>query len=184
MIGNNIMQIEDTFIKDLKIIHLNKFGDERGSFIKTFNFDFYKESELMTELKESYYSISSKNVIRGMHFQLPPNEHVKIVYLNRGRILDVVLDIRKQSDTFGKFFATELDVDNPVLIYIPIGCAHGFKSLEEGSMVTYIQSSCYHPESDTGIRFDSFGMDWGCEKVIISNRDKSFMPFNRFQSPF
>ncbi|MDD3744180.1 MAG: dTDP-4-dehydrorhamnose 3,5-epimerase family protein [Lentimicrobiaceae bacterium] len=170
------MRIEETFISGLKLIHLKEFKDQRGSFIKVFNEEFFKENGLETNFKESYYSISAKNVIRGMHFQVPPAEHTKLVYLNSGSILDVVLDLRKDSQTFGQYFSVELTVSNPVLIYIPIGCAHGFLSLEDNSMVTYLQTTCYHPTFDCGIRYDSFGYNWPVDNPIISQRDGGFKP--------
>jgi dTDP-4-dehydrorhamnose 3,5-epimerase len=181
---NSYMEIENTFIPGLKLIHLNKFEDKRGSFTKVFNYDFFIENELSTDFKESYYSISEKNVIRGMHFQIPPYEHTKLVYLNQGSIVDVVLDIHKDSPTYGKYFSIELNTNNPVLIYISIGCAHGFLSLEDHSIVTYLQTTCYNSQSDCGIKYDSFGMDWNIEIPILSQRDISFLPLNQFKSPF
>jgi dTDP-4-dehydrorhamnose 3,5-epimerase/CDP-3, 6-dideoxy-D-glycero-D-glycero-4-hexulose-5-epimerase len=168
------MEIEETFIPGLKLIHLKEFKDNRGSFIKVFNHDLFAENGLETNFKESYYSISAKNVIRGMHFQIPPAEHTKLVYLNQGKIIDVVLDIRKASPTFGKHFFIKLNQENPILIYIPIGCAHGFLSLEDNSMVTYLQSFCYNQKCDKGIKYNSFGMKWEIENPIISERDLSF----------
>ena len=172
------MIIENTFIEGLKLIHLKEFGDLRGSFIKVFNKDFFFENDLETDFKESYYSISAKNVIRGMHFQIPPFEHTKLVYLNRGKITDVVLGIRKSSPSYGRHFSIELNIKNPILIYIPKGCAHGFLSLEDDTMVTYLQTSCYNNAFDKGIKYNSFGMDWQLESPIISNRDLSFLNFS------
>jgi dTDP-4-dehydrorhamnose 3,5-epimerase/CDP-3, 6-dideoxy-D-glycero-D-glycero-4-hexulose-5-epimerase len=139
---------------------------------------------MSTDFKENYYSISGKNVIRGMHFQIPPFEHVKVVYLNQGKIFDVVLDLRKDSTTFGQYYSIIISFDNPIMIYIPVGCAHGFLSLEDNSIVSYLQTSSYNKESDTGIRWDSFGMNWNAIDPIISERDKSFQRFDDFQSPF
>lgn len=178
------MHIEQTFIPGLKLIHLNEFKDNRGSFIKVFNADFFAENGLETNFKESYYSISAKNVIRGMHFQTPPAEHTKLVYLNQGKILDVVLDIRKASPTYGQHFSIELNTENPILIYIPIGCAHGFLSLEDHTMVTYLQTSCYDKECDAGISWNSFGMEWKIKNPIISERDNSFIKFETYNSQF
>lgn len=178
------MLIIETFIPGLKLIHLNKFTDARGRFLKVFNKDFFAENNLESNFKESYYSISTKNVIRGMHFQLPPAEHTKLVYLNQGKILDVVLDIRKSSPTFGQHFLIELNTKNPILIYIPIGCAHGFLSMEDHTMVTYLQTSVYNKECDAGILWNSFGMEWKIEKPIISERDNSFIKFETFNTPF
>lgn len=178
------MRIENTFIEGLKLLYLNEFKDIRGSFIKVLNSDFFEQNCLETNFKESYYSISAKNVIRGMHFQIPPSEHTKIVYVNNGSILDVILDIRKESQTFGKFFKIEINTNLPLLIYIPVGCAHGFLSLEDNTMVTYLQSSCYESISDKGIKFDSFGFNWKTSNPVLSSRDLSFESFKNFKTPF
>jgi len=178
------MEIENTFISGLKLIHLNKFTDNRGCFLKVFNEGFFAENGLETNYKESYFSISHKDIIRGMHFQVPPGEHVKLIYLSQGKILDVILDIRSTSSTYGKYFTIELDSSNPILIYIPIGCAHGFLSLEENSILTYLQTSVYKIECDQGIKYDSFGMNWGVNNPIVSNRDVAFKDFDQFKTPF
>lgn len=172
------MILEQTFIPGLLLIHLKEFKDFRGSFIKVFNESFFIENGLDTNFKESYYSISAKNVIRGMHFQIPPAEHTKLVYLNQGMINDVVLDIRKSSPTFGQHFSIVLDTDNPLLIYIPAGCAHGFLSMKDYTIVSYLQTSCYNNDCDKGIKFNSFGMNWKIENPIVSERDLSFADFS------
>lgn len=171
------MEIENTFIEGLKIIHLKEFKDSRGSFIKVYNEDLFSENALKLDFKESYYSISSKNVIRGMHFQIPPFEHTKLVYLDNGKIIDVVLDIRKSSPTYGQHFTIKLNTDNPILVYIPVGCAHGFLSLEDNTIVTYLQTSVYNNICDKGIKYNSFKMNWGVENPIISERDLNFPDF-------
>lgn len=178
------MKVEETFISGLKVIELNEFKDDRGGFVKVFNKDLFAENDLVTDFSESYFSISSKDVIRGMHFQVPPSDHVKIVYVNTGSILDVVLDIRKSSSTYGKFFTLEMDTLNRKLLYIPKGCAHGFKSCENNTMVTYLQNSVYDPVSDLGIKFNSFGMNWGVNIPIISERDNQFVDLEHYKSPF
>ena len=142
------MKIEDTFIEGLKLIHVNQFYDLRGSFLKVFNYDFFKENNLETNFKESYFSVSQKNVIRGMHFQIPPAEHTKLVFVNQGAILDVILDIRINSKTFGKHFSYKISKENSTLVYIPTGCAHGFLSLEDNSIVSYFQTSVYNRACD------------------------------------
>ena len=171
------MEIEETFIPGLKLIHLKEYQDIRGSFIKVFNEEFFAENGLETNFKESYYSIFAKNVLRGMHFQIPPFEHTKLVYLNQGKILDVVLDIRKSSPTYGQHYSIDLKPENPILVYIPVGCAHGFLSLEDQTLVTYMQATCYNNKCDKGIKYNSFGMDWGINVPIISERDLSFPDF-------
>ena len=178
------MEIENTFIPGLKLIHLNKMTDLRGDFLKVFNEDYFVENGLMTNFKESYYSVSKKDVIRGMHFQIPPAEHNKLVYINHGSILDVILDIRKSSPSFGQYFSIKLTCDRPTVVYIPIGCAHGFLSLEDQSMVTYLQSSCYNRESDKGLKYDSFNMEWGINNPILSERDSTFPRLSETENYF
>jgi len=178
------MKIIDTHIEGLKILEPRIFEDSRGKFIKTFNNNFFKENNLNIEIKETYYSLSHKDVIRGMHFQTPPYEHIKLVYVSTGKIIDVVLDIRKSSPTFGKYFKAELSCANGKVLIIPKGLAHGFKSLENNTNVTYLQTTCYAPNNDSGIKYDSFGFDWDCETPQLSHRDLSFQTLDEFQTPF
>lgn len=178
------MKIIDTEISGLKILQPRIFEDTRGKLIKTFNDSLFQENNLNIEIKETYYSISHKDVIRGMHFQTPPFEHIKLVYVPHGKIVDVVLDIRKNSPTFGKYFSTELSSENGKILIIPKGLAHGFKSLEDNTNVTYMQTTCYSPNSDAGIRYDSFGYDWECDNHKMSDRDIAFQTFEKFETPF
>lgn len=178
------MKISQTKIPGLKILEPRIFEDIRGKFIKTFNDEFFKKQKIDFSIKETYYSISHKDVIRGMHFQIPPLDHIKLVYVASGRILDVVLDIRKGSPSYGKYFSIELSSDNGKILIIPKGLAHGFKSLENNTNVTYMQSTVYSPDNDKGIAFDSFGFDWECEKPKLSDRDKSFPILEEFKTPF
>lgn len=178
------MEVIQTAFEDLYIIQHKVFNDERGQFVKTYNQELFKQLNIDVEIKERYYSVSHKNVIRGMHFQTPPAEHVKLVNVISGAILDVVLDLRNDSKTYGHFFSIELLATDPKTIYIPVGFAHGFKSLAQNTIVEYNQTSCYSSVYDSGIRFDSFGFDWKVDNVIISDRDRSFCLFNDFKSPF
>ncbi|MFS2187016.1 dTDP-4-dehydrorhamnose 3,5-epimerase family protein [Mucilaginibacter sp. Mucisp84] len=178
------MELEQTIIEDLKILHLKKLEDSRGSFTKIFNDDFFVANNLRTDFKESYFSMSHKNVIRGMHFQSPPAEHTKLVFVNTGSIVDVVLDIRINSKTFGQYFYTTISASQPKLVYIPVGCAHGFLSLEDNTIVSYIQTSVYNNSFDHGVRWDSFGMEWPVTEPIVSARDMAFDRFNDIKSPF
>lgn len=178
------MKIIETPIEGLYVLETINFQDIRGGFQKLFNFDFFKENNLDTDFKEFYYSVSQKNVIRGMHFQLPPYDHTKLVYVSRGRIKDVVLDIRKNSKTYGQYFSIELDDNKAQYLYISKGLAHGFVSLQDGSIVNYAQTSCYSKEHDCGILYNSFGFDWEIENPIISGRDTTFEKLENFKSPF
>lgn len=165
-------------------VSLPAFTDQRGLFVKTFHHSSLLSAGIDFQLHESYFSLSKKNVIRGMHFQLPPHQHAKIVFCPEGEILDVALDLRKASPTYGQHFATLLSADNHQALYIPEGFAHGFKALTENAMTYYLVTSEYHPASDTGIRYDSFGMDWGVDRPVMSERDKSFVRLSDFESPF
>ena len=185
MISENVkMKFQSLPLADAKLITLPSFKDERGSFIKTFNAPLFMQEGIDFELKESYFSYSNKDVIRGMHFQLPPHDHSKIVFCPRGAILDVILDLRKDSPTFGQFEAQILSEENNKAYYIPMGFAHGFKALTADAMTFYLVSSAYHQASDTGIRWDSFGFDWECNSPLVSARDKSFELLKNFSSPF
>jgi len=178
------MVLIKTGLEGLFIIQHKIYNDSRGVFVKTYNSDYFKELGLNLEIKEKYYSISAKNVIRGMHFQSPPYDHIKLVTVLAGKILDVVLDIRKSSETFGKYYSLELDSKEGKTIYIPRGFAHGFKALIDDTVVDYSQTTGYAPNNDDGIKFDSFGFDWGKESPMISSRDSSFESFKNFKTPF
>lgn len=174
----------DTGFDGLYILETNNFTDTRGSFQKLFNSKWFFENGLSTEFKEFYYSVSHKNVIRGMHFQLPPHEHSKLVYVSQGGIIDVVVDLRRNSQTFGKYFSIVLSSTDVRYLYIPVGFAHGFQALEDNTIVNYAQTSCYNKEADVGIHYKSFGFDWKYENTIVSERDCGFVAFEDFKTIF
>jgi dTDP-4-dehydrorhamnose 3,5-epimerase/CDP-3, 6-dideoxy-D-glycero-D-glycero-4-hexulose-5-epimerase len=178
------MQIQDLPLAGAKLITLPAFPDERGLFVKSFHDTTLKNAGIDFELKESYFSVSNKDVIRGLHFQTPPAQHAKIVFCPAGAILDLILDIRKDSPTYGQFHTEILSAENHCAYYIPEGFAHGFKSLTEGAITYYLVSSEYDKESDTGLRWDSIGYDWECPTPIMSVRDLSFGKLEDFGSPF
>ena len=178
------MEIIETPFDGLLVLQTVNFQDHRGGFQKLFNFDFFKENGLDCDFKEFYYSVNNKDVVRGMHFQTPPADHTKLVYVSRGRIKDVVVDIRKSSITYGKHYSIELDDQKGQYLYIPKGFAHGFVSLEDGSIVNYAQTSCYSKEHDSGVDAMSIGFDWGVEKPVRSGRDLTFEKLSDFNSPF
>jgi len=123
-------------------------------------------------------------VVRGMHFQRPPFEHSKLVYVINGSILDVVLDIRKGSKTYGKFFSIELNENENTSLYIPVGFAHGFKALEDNTLMLYNVSGVYNRECDQGIKWDSIGFNWNISNPVLSDRDRTFIPLSDFETPF
>ena len=119
-----------------------------------------------------------------MHFQIPPHEHHKLVFVNQGSIVDVVLDIRKNSPTYGKHFSCVLNADNGIALYIPKGMAHGFLAQEDNTIVNYMQTSLYSKECDKGIHYNSFGFNWKTTEPIVSERDLTFETFQNFKTPF
>lgn len=178
------MEIIKTPIPGLSILQAIPFQDSRGGFLKPFNEAFFRKNGLAADFKEFYYSVNHKDVIRGMHFQTPPCDHEKLVYVSKGRILDVVVDIRRASPTYGKYFETELNDKDGCCLYIPRGLAHGFCSLEEGSIVQYAQTSCYDRDHDAGISFHSFGFSWPVSRPVVSERDRAFPDLQAFNTPF
>ena len=174
----------ETPFEGLFILETNNFQDERGGFQKLFNYDFYVKNGLDTDFKEFYYSVNKKGVRRGMHFQIPPHDHTKVVYVSYGRILDVVVDIRKSSKTYGKCFSIELDDKKAQYLYIPKGFAHGFLSLQDNTIVNYAQTSCYNKECDCGIDPNSIDFNWKTQNPIMSGRDLTFPALRDFETPF
>lgn len=178
------MDIQTTDLEGLYLIKLDKHIDSRGMFQKPYSYEAFKAWGLETDFREGYYSISASGVLRGMHFQTPPADHAKLVYVSQGCILDVALDIRVGSPTYGQYFSRELYPEACEALYLSRGFAHGFRSLGDGSVVNYLQTSCYDSEHDGGVRLDSFGFDWGVAEPILSERDQSFPTLVDFISPF
>jgi dTDP-4-dehydrorhamnose 3,5-epimerase len=158
--------------------------DERGAFVKPMHRGALQAQGLETRWDESFYSINNKGVIRGMHFQNPPEDHAKIVYCTSGRLLDVILDIRKDSPAYGHCTSVELSGQNFRGVYLPKGCAHGFAVLEDSTCMIYLTSTVHSPEHDAGILWNSFGFDWPFDEPTQSARDLGFPGLNDLKSPF
>lgn len=178
------MEIQATKFRDIKVIDNFYSYDIRGNFIKLFHQSSYQDMGFNTELKEIYYSTSQKDVIRGMHFQLPPYDHDKIIHVISGGVIDVVIDLRKNSPDYKQCLEIHLSGNKPRSIYIPRGFAHGFKCLENNTVMLYQVTSEYREQCDTGIAYNSIGYDWKVEDPIVSERDKNFVSLNEFVSPF
>ena len=176
----------DTPIPGVKLITLNAITDARGWFLKTFHAPTFAAQGLETNFPEAFVSLSKRHVIRGMHFQTPPHDHAKLVRCVTGKVRDVVLDLRTQSATYGQCASFILDAATPQVVYIPTGMAHGFITLSEEAVLEYHTSTVHQPASDSGIRWDSFGFDWGLGGLIptLSARDNAFANFSEFVSPF
>ena len=160
------------------------FDDERGRFVKVFHQDEFVRLGLETCFREEYYSHSRRGVIRGMHFQTPPSDHVKLVYCVQGEVQDVVLDLRKGSPTYGRADSIKLSAELGNYLYIPKGLAHGFCTTSTLATLVYKVSTVYEPQHDSGVLWSSFGVEWPNLERVISARDTSFKPLSEFKSPF
>lgn len=178
------MRIINELLSGVLLIEPKVFTDSRGNFLKTFHSGIFKELGIPFVPMEEFYSTSHQGVLRGMHFQLPPHDHAKLVYCLRGRVLDVMVDLRKNEPTFGRFATTELSAVDRCLLYLPTGIAHGFLALEPDSVMVYKTSTVHAPSHDAGIRWDSFGFDWGVADPLISPRDAALPRLVDFVSPF
>ncbi len=159
-----------------------RFSDERGGFAKPYHAGSLGEYGLKADFKEFFYSDSHKHVLRGMHFQLPPHDHGKLIFVTSGAVLDVALDVRKTSPTFGQSVSFELSADDQRCIYISSGFAHGFLSLEDNSRINYLVTSLHSPAHDSGVKWDSFNFKWPVTSPLLSPRDEAFLSLDEFVS--
>jgi len=158
--------------------------DMRGAFVKTVLRTEFEARGLTSNFPEQYHSFSRKGVVRGLHFQTPPHHHAKLVYCPSGSVLDAVLDLRKNSPTFGQHYTLELSSENAKMLYVPSGLAHGFCALEDETLMMYLVSSEYAPAHDGGILWNSAHIPWPEGDPILSERDQSFLRLEDFQTPF
>ena len=178
------MEILTTEFENVVIINTPKFNDERGLFSKYYINSFFRKNNMDIILSESFYSNSKKNVIRGMHFQIPPYNQAKLITVIKGTIVDVIVDLRKNSRSYKSYITVELDSEKNNSIFIPTGFAHGFGVLSKEAITNYMVTSEHSIEHDKGIIYNSFGFNWPISKPIISKRDYSFPSIDDFESPF
>lgn len=174
------MKVTETKLTGLKLIQFFNPTDNRGKFVKFYNETAFQVNNFDFDLKEAYYSVSKEGVIRGMHFQISPMAHKKIVFVSNGKIKDVALDIRKNSPTFGQTYSIELTSTDNIAVFIPEGFAHGFLSFTDNTIVNYLQTSEHSHEHDQGILWSSFSFDWEVKNPIISKRDKLLKTFEDY----
>lgn len=177
------MKSEQELLPETWIIRLNRFQDARGSFVKTYARTALQSLNIEFDVLEEFYSLSNKDVVRGMHFQAPPYDHSKIVFCPVGEVLDVLLDLRA-GPGYGKTASVLIGESQPSLLLIPKGIAHGFHSLRDGSLMIYKTDGEYARSHDLGIRWNSIDFDWGISKPIISERDSKHIHFSSFNTPF
>ncbi len=167
------MNFRQTDIDGVWVIEPNIFQDHRGQFLETFREEYFSKHGLNYSFVQDNISTSVKNTLRGLHYQKLPHAQAKLVMAIRGTILDVAVDLRKDSKTFGKSFSTILSEDNRHMMLVPEGFAHGFSVISDHATVLYKCTSYYNKESERGIFWDDpeLGIDWKIDSPIISEKD-------------
>ena len=174
-----VMEIERTPLEGLLVLRPKVFRDERGWFLETFNAQAFKQATgLDPRFVQDNESESQAGVLRGLHFQAAPHGQGKLVRVVRGAVLDVCLDIRPGSATFGQHYKLELTGDEKNMLWIPEGFAHGFSTLENGTIFSYKCTDYYHPPSERTLLWNdpALGIDWGIADPVLSAKDKAGVP--------
>ena len=180
------MQLIPTPISDLFVIQPRVFEDARGYFYESYNSEIFKQYNINADFVQDNQSLSQKNVLRGLHFQNPPYAQGKLVRVIAGSVLDVVVDIRKNSPTYGKSFSLVLDEKNKTMLWIPPGFAHGFLTLEDNTIFSYKCTNLYNKASEDSIRWNDpdLAIDWGTTTPLLSGKDKEANFFKYLKSQF
>lgn len=183
------MQVEQTTLPGVVVVTPRRFGDDRGFFSEVYNAAALAAHGIDVVFVQDNHSLSRQvGVVRGLHFQAPPHAQDKLVRVGAGRVLDVAVDIRRGSPTFGQSVAVELSADAGNQLFVPKGFLHGFAVLEPGSELLYKCSDYYAPDCDGAVRFDDpdLAIDWGIDPAtaILSAKDAAAPLFRDFDSPF
>ena len=176
----------ETGIEGLVIIEPDVFGDHRGFFKETYNAPAFEAIGLKLDFVQDNVSYSGKGILRGLHFQAPPHAQGKLVTVLAGEAIDVAVDIRRGSPTYGQHRTIRLSGENHRMFYVPPGFAHGFAVLSETCYFCYKCTNTYHRESEGGLMWNdpALGIDWEVDEPILSAKDKDYVPFGEFVSPF
>ena len=182
------MKITETDIKGLLVIEPRVFDDPRGYFYESYNKSKFREAGIDADFVQDNQSLSQKGAIRGLHGQADPFAQGKLVRVINGSVIDVAVDIRKGSPTYGKHVSVELSGDNKLQLWIPAGFLHGFSTLEDNTIFTYKVNNYYNKDSEMGVIWNDpdLAIDWGIAKneVLLSPKDELLPAFKAFQSPF
>lgn len=175
------MQVERTPLEGLLIITPDVYGDQRGFFFESYNQAKFRELGIELEFIQDNHAMSVKNTVRGLHFQAGVGQ-AKLVRCVRGRLWDVVVDIRPESPTLGQWFAVELSEENRKMFFIPVGFAHGYAVLSDQAECLYKCTNLYDAKLETGIRWndETIGVDWPVENPILSERDQMAQSFEEY----
>ncbi|MEX2455737.1 MAG: dTDP-4-dehydrorhamnose 3,5-epimerase [Balneolaceae bacterium] len=168
------MKIEETLLTNVKLIKPKVYGDQRGHFLEAYRQDLFKKYGIELEFVQDNISTSKKNTLRGLHYQLPPASQAKLIMVVHGKILDVAVDLRQNSPTFGESFSTELSSENRHMLLVPTGFAHGFSVLSDEATIYYKCNDYYNKELERGVRWDDpqLNIDWKVDDPILSEKDK------------
>ena len=171
------MIFEETTLKGAYVVSLQLLTDARGGFARTFckkEFQQINHQKEFVQLNHSYNTF--KGTVRGMHFQLPPYQEIKLIRCIKGAVIDVIVDLRENSPTFLQHVAVELSAENKKMMYVPENFAHGFQTLEDDTELIYHHTQFYTPQADTGIRFNDplLKINWPLEPVMVSEKDKNY----------
>ncbi len=180
------MEILRTEIEGLLVIKPQIFGDHRGYFFESFRQDKFVENGVDLDFVQDNQSKSKKDILRGLHFQRSPHAQGKLVQVIKGAVLDVAVDIRKNSKTYGKHFKLEMTEENKLMFWIPPGFAHGFLTLHDDTIFAYKCTNYYNVESEGCVRWDSpdLNIDWGITNPVLSEKDLNAPLFKDLKSPF
>jgi len=180
------MEVKTTPIQGLLIIQPKVFTDARGYFFESYSEKLFKQHGINAHFVQDNQSLSQKSALRGLHFQSPPYEQGKLVRVIKGAVLDVVVDIRKNSPTYGQHFSLELSEKNFLMLWVPPGFAHGFATLENDTIFVYKCTNLYHKESEGGINWNDpdLKINWGVSAPIVSEKDKELGLLKNLHSPF
>jgi len=174
------MKVIDTSLNGLKIIEPDKFDDNRGYFLKSFEKKAFSEQGIDFTIVQINHSFNlTKGTIRGMHFQVEPFAQDKLVFCQRGKVFDVAIDLRKDSATYKKWYGLELSQGSKQILYIPKGFAHGFQTLEDNTEVIYFISNEYSKDHESGVKWNdlAFGINWPIEPTVVADKDKQWPTF-------
>ncbi len=173
-------------IEGLLLIKPDVYYDARGYFFESYNYEIFRKAGIDLNFVQDNQSQSIKNVLRGLHFQKPPYEQAKLVRVIKGTVIDVAVDIRTNSPTYGKYETQILSEKNNLMFYIPAGFAHGYISLDENNIFSYKCTNYYNKQSESAIRWNDpiLNIDWGTTVPLLSEKDANAPLFENFISPF
>lgn len=178
------MQLVETEFSGVHLLQSKLLKDQRGSFLKLWQEDLFAAALPHTKIREIYTSRSLRGAVRGLHFQVPPHEHDKLIFCLHGKIFDVCVDLRRSSATYGKHFTVELGDEFGLGVLVPRGFAHGLQALTDGALIVNALSAEYAPSAERGIAWDSCGIHWPIADPLLSDKDKAQPRLADFKSPF